>query len=325
MPTENTGSYPRIGDSLKQQRLRRAIADLEVKKIDEAGLRAVQDDVAREVIREQEKAGLDVVTDGHVRWYDPVSHWIGQLKGVRITGLLRFFDNNFYFRQPVVETDLEKSAPATSLVREFQFARSTAKRPVKVVLTGPYTLARLSQNNFYADFDDFLSALTKVFAQEVRALARAGVKHLQVDEPSLLESPKDFARFRKSQIPWMGAAGSIHKQLFFYFGALDGLCAKLLDLPVEAIGVDLVSHPGNLQSVSRSKWPAGKRLVAGVVDGRNTKLENAPQVAQAVRRLQKRIGASVTVAPSSGLEFLPRSSAYQKLLRCVQIAKRSAS
>ena len=140
--TSNHGSYPRIGDSPEQQILRRAIFECDRGGKSEMDVRAAEDHMTELALREQVEAGLDVVTDGLIRWNDPISHLAGKLSGVRMDGLLRFFDTNFYFRQPVVTSSLSCSQPL--IVDEFKFASSKSSRPVKAVLTGPYTLARHS-------------------------------------------------------------------------------------------------------------------------------------------------------------------------------------
>jgi len=98
------GSYPRVSDSPEGQRLRRAIARWERQEISREGLRAVQVDVLREVVREQAAAGLDLVTDGQVTWYDPLSHFAAKLDGFEVGALERYFDTNTYYRQPKAGT-----------------------------------------------------------------------------------------------------------------------------------------------------------------------------------------------------------------------------
>src|SRR5437016_8998170 len=134
----NHGSYPRIGDSAEEQVLRRTIAQREKGEKTDADLRAAEDHMTELALREQIDAGLDLVTDGLIRWYDPISHLAGKLAGARINGLLRFFDTNCYFRQPVIEARLERNGPL--VVEEFEFARRKTSRPLKAVLTGPLTL-----------------------------------------------------------------------------------------------------------------------------------------------------------------------------------------
>jgi methionine synthase II (cobalamin-independent) len=81
----------------------------------------VEDEVAQQVVRESRpRAGLDIVTDGQVRWYDPFSHLARHCEGIQINGLLRYFDTNFYFRQPVVSGRIRRREPV--LRREFEVA-----------------------------------------------------------------------------------------------------------------------------------------------------------------------------------------------------------
>ena len=118
----SAGSYPRIGETPEAQRHRRAYAQHERGEISAAEWQAVEDEVAQQVVREQAATGLDIVTDGQVRWYDPISHLARHLDGVEINGLLRYFDTNFYFRQPVVSGRLRRRQPV--LRREYEVARA---------------------------------------------------------------------------------------------------------------------------------------------------------------------------------------------------------
>ena len=147
----HTGSYPRIGDSPELQVLRRAIAGFDRGERPAADLTEAENEMTRRAIEEQSAAGVELLTDGLIRWNDPVSYLAGKLDGVRVNGLLRLFDTNFYFRQPVIEARPERKGPLT--VDDFRFARealaatpngNAGPRKVKPVLTGPYTLARHS-------------------------------------------------------------------------------------------------------------------------------------------------------------------------------------
>ena len=169
----SAGSYPRIGDDQAGQRHRRAYGQRERGEISETEWQAVEDEVAVEVVREQAAAGVSVVTDGQVRWYDPVSHVARHLEHVTINGLLRYFDTNFYFRQPVVSGRLARKAPV--LAREFTVARAATSNPVKPVLTGPYSLAQGSiLEGGYKTRRALAHAYADVLALEVSELAQAG-------------------------------------------------------------------------------------------------------------------------------------------------------
>ncbi len=102
LKTASIGSYPRVGDRKEEQKLRRAISQYEKDEITEDRLKEIQHEVIRDVIHEQEEAGVDQVTDGQIRWYCPFSHMVRKMDGTDINGLVRYFDTNFYFRQPLI-------------------------------------------------------------------------------------------------------------------------------------------------------------------------------------------------------------------------------
>jgi 5-methyltetrahydropteroyltriglutamate--homocysteine methyltransferase len=188
----STGSYPRIGDTAAGQRHRRAYAQRERGEISEAEWQTLEDEVTREVIVEQVGAGIELPTDGQIRWYDPVSHVARELEHVTINGLLRYFDTNCYFRQPVVAGRLARRRPI--LLREFEVARAAAASgPVKPVLTGPYSLACGSiLEGGYRDRRALAHAYAEVLAAEVTDLARAGAELVQIDEPFVLQHQEDM-------------------------------------------------------------------------------------------------------------------------------------
>jgi len=308
----STGSYPRIGDSPEEQLLRRTIAQWEKGEKTAAELARVQDQATVEALEEQVEAGLDLVTDGLVRWYDPVSHLAGKLDGVEINGLLRLFDTNFYFRQPVVRSRPEWKSPL--LAEEFQFARRKCSRPLKVVLTGPYTLAKLSiaENGQAKSWEDMLEGYTEALAKEVATLAKAGAGFLQVDEPSLLKHPEDFPKVKQCLTALAAQKGKAELQLSLYFGDPAPLYEKLQELPVEVLGLDFTYNPG-LVEVIRSTG-SSRVLALGLLDGRNTRLEDASSVA---RQMEGMLAATRSdrayLNPSCGLEYLPRDRARLKL------------
>lgn len=316
----NHSSYPRIGDSPEEQLLRRTIAQRDKGEKTEADLRAAEDRMTELALGEQIDAGLDVITDGLIRWYDPVSHLAEKLTGVRINGLLRFFDTNFYFRQPIIEA---KPARTRSLVAdEFRFAEAKSSRPVKPVLTGPYTLARLSleEDGKAGGFEKLLECYTEALAEEVGELAAAGATLIQVDEPALLKHPSEFPAVAHSMAALVARKGSAEMMLALYFGDPTPLYEKLQTLPVDVLGLDFTYSPGLVDLIGRSG--SSKTLALGLVDGRNTKLEDTGTVARALERIIRSSKLShAYLNPSCGLEYLPRDRAQLKLKHLATIKK----
>ena len=318
--TSSTGSYPRVGDRPEQQRHRQAYAKRERGEISSEEFERVQDEVTREIIEEQVKAGLDVVTDGQVRWYDPISHFARGLEGCEINGLLRFFDTNFYFRQPVIKGELNRREPIVK--REFTFAKEVSK-PVKPVVTGPYTLAKLSINRRGTTLSSLVDEFAAVIAQEVGELAKAGAKLIQIDEPAILKNPDDLKMLKTAIEKVAAEKGGAKLALYTYFGDAAPLYKKLIRLPVDGLGFDFTYGPKLPNVITR--LGCDKELGLGLIDGRNTRLEDKREVLAVIKKILPNVGSErVYLNPSCGLgEYLPREIAFKKLQNMVAIAEKA--
>jgi 5-methyltetrahydropteroyltriglutamate--homocysteine methyltransferase len=320
----HTGSYPRIGDSPELQVLRRAIAGFDRGEKSAADLAEAENQMTRRAVEEQKAAGIELVTDGQIRWNDPVSYLAGKLEGVRVNGLLRLFDTNFYFRQPVLEGRPRRTG--NLVVADFEFARgilgnSAGACRVKPVLTGPYTLARLSLAEFgeMKPIEPRVQAFAEALAAEIGALADAGAETVQIDEPAILTHPRDWEIFARAIGDLAGARDGARKrgrkmdlQVCVYFHDCAPLFAKLVTLPVDGVGLDFTYNPKLVDVVASDGSPVPLGL--GLVDGRNTKLERPGDVAREIGRMLPRIaGERAWLGPSCGLEYLPRDRAQAKL------------
>ena len=314
MLTTVVGSYPKIPNRPRPPRLRSAIARFERGEIGADELRRVEDQVTVEVIQEQAEAGLDIITDGQIRWEDDQTYFVRRMDGFSIDGLIRYFDTNTYYRQPVVEGPVRwREAVA---VGDYEFAAVQSPVPVKALVTGPYTLAALSANHDYGSLRELALALAAELRHEVLALERAGAPIIQVNEPAILQQKEDFPIARQAlQVMMEGVRTEAH--LYTWFGDIDGLYPQILELPFAAIGLDFVKAPANWDVIARA--PFTKKLGLGIIDARNTKLESVEQIVSAVRRACAIIPADMLyVNPSCGLEYLPRETAEAKLRRMVE-------
>ncbi len=326
----NTGSYPRIGDTPELQLLRRTIAAVDRGDRTAADLAEAENDMTRRAIAEQVDAGIELLTDGQVRWYDPVSHLAGKLEGVNINGLLRFFDTNFYFRQPVLTARPLRARPL--LTDEYKFARNVlgalpascdraGKLAMKAVLTGPYTLAKFSlvESGAMGSLDARAQAYAEALAAEIRALIEAGAEFIQIDEPAIVKYPNDWEVFTRALLkviePRQEATQLGNKltlALYVYFNDPTPLYEKLVQLPVDVVGLDFTYNPRLVEVVAKEGSPIALGL--GLVDARNTKLENPDELGRQVERMLPGIrGSTCYLGPSSGLEYLPRDRAFAKL------------
>jgi 5-methyltetrahydropteroyltriglutamate--homocysteine methyltransferase len=315
--TTVVGSYPRVGDSFEEQRLRRAIAKLDEGKITEAELKEVEWSVVREVVEEQTSAGISLPTDGEVTWVDSQSHFARYLDGIEVDGLVRYFDTNTYYRQPVVRGRIRWREPA--VVEEWRHASSLARGPVKAVVTGPHTLATLAKADGLAKRALVLE-FAEAVAQEVRALREAGATHIQIDEPAITRAPKEIEVMKEAVERIAGEKGRAWLCLFTYFGDVAAVLGDLTALPIDNLGLDLVQGGRNGKALAKagSEVP----LTLGAVDARNTRRDDTKALARSLLALKGKVPlAESYVSPSNGLEFLPRDKAREKLGLVVDTAR----
>ena len=321
MPIQTTvvGSYPKPPAEGETFTVRKTLHALERGDASPEDLKEAQDELVTTVIREQQEAGIDVVTDGLVRWDDIVTPFARHIAGFEIGGLLRWFDNNVYYRRPIARGAVEWRGPSS--VDGYRFAAEIADRPVKAVIPGPVSFARLSVNEHYADHEAFVLAIAAVLAQEAAELEAAGAPIIQIDEPSLLGAPEDIDLAIEGVGRITGELSEARTILAAYFGDAKRLGTDIFKIPTDAFGFDLVSGPENIELIKAA--PGDKGIQAGIVDARNTRLEDESALEGTIEELVGIVGPErLSVSPSSGLEFLPREKARAKLQRLASVAKK---
>jgi 5-methyltetrahydropteroyltriglutamate--homocysteine methyltransferase len=332
----STGSYPRVSDNPESQLLERTAVSFDRGERTSADLLDAQNTVTRRAISDQVKAGLEIITDGQIRWNDPISHLAAKLDNVSLQDSLPFFGTQKYFRQPICcGKPVRRGA---LIVDEYSFARNAlghlatppgkaGKLAIKPVLTGPYTLAKLSVSEAHAGngardragLEERVLAYAEILALEIDALAQSGAHLVQIDEPAILAHPEDWAIFEAAMTRLAESCDTVRKAgrkldlaLYSYFGDASPLYRNLIALPVEILGLDFVSSPALLETIVSVGAP--KSLALGLVDGRNSKMENVTDVAKRAGRLLPKIaGGQVFLGTSCGLEYLTADIAFAKL------------
>ncbi len=308
------GSYPRVSDRPLPVNLRQMLHQHDRGEIKDIELqRAYQATIAR-VVKEQEEAGIDLLTDGQIRWDDLLTPITRQLEGAHAGGLLRYFDNNVYYRHPVIEGPLVWRGPAT--VEDYRTAAAATTRPVKAVLPGPITYASLSEDRFYHDFDRLAAAVAGALHQEAQALAAAGAAWIQIDEPALGGRPASIELARTClQTVTKGVKAKF--VLATYFKPIDGIYPALRTFPVDALQIDVVDRPDQL-GLLLGNPPQGD-IVLGCVDARNSRLEERDRLARLLEGAAGTLGADrLWASPNAGLEFLPHATAQKKMARLTE-------
>ena len=317
MITTVIGNYPKVAEGAYSTKLIGTLSRWQRKELTDAQLEEVFREITKAVIREQEQAGLDLVTDGQIRWEDIVTPVARGLDGFEINGLSRWFNNNVYYRRPILHKVPAWKRPIT--VEDYRFAARTAAKPVKAVLPGPYTFAVVSEDRHYKRLRPLVLKLAELLNEEAKALAKAGAPLIQFDEPAV--------GFGKTDVKLAVEALAVSTRgvktktgVSTYFGSLNGGLAALMKAPVDVIGVDVVSDPKAIAALKRTKIT--KELALGCLDARNTKLESTGELHALFNVVKKLVPLDrVTVNPNCGLEFLPHPQAVAKVRQLVKAVR----
>jgi 5-methyltetrahydropteroyltriglutamate--homocysteine methyltransferase len=310
-------SFPRIGEQPDEQKLRRGIASLEEGKITKIELSNIEDQVVDELITLQRAAGLDIFSDGLVRWFDPASQLAKNLNGFEINGLLRFFDTNTYYRQPVISGDI--SMGDGNLSKEAVFISKHSDKPVKGILLGPLSMAAMSLNKSTMKFSELCLNLGALLGQVASQMSDSGAEYIQIEEPWLVRNPEYFDLFRDAFENLTIQKGKAKIILAFYFGDIGKIYGRLGEISADMIGIDFTYSPGLLQRIESEGSP--KPLAWGILDGRNTRMESASKIAFSIEKAIKKIPDECHITTSCGLEYLPRAYATKKLQLTSEVAK----
>ena len=277
------------------------------------------DDAARLITKEHERAGLDVVTDGEMRRNEMVEYFAQRIGGYEFNGPVKVWGHNYFDKPSVVE---EVSYDEPWLVDEFRFTTGVADRPVKVPITGPYTLASWSFNEQYDSEEDLAYELADLVNEEIERLVEAGARYIQIDEPALATTPDDHAIVGKcldrivDDVP-----ANVRVGLHVCYGDYSRIYPEILDMPVHEYDLELAN--GDYDQLDVFTDPEfTKDLALGVVDVHTTDVETVEEIKDNIEKGFEVVPPErLTVSPDCGLKLLPREVAYRKMENMVQAAR----
>jgi 5-methyltetrahydropteroyltriglutamate--homocysteine methyltransferase len=317
MKTTVIGAFPKISDDPGGQELRRALHRFDRGEIDAGALDQVFDAVTRDAIAEMDAAGVDVLNDGQIRWDDLFSPFARAWSGVSRGPLERFYDNNTYFRQPVIEGRI--TTTGKTLVRDFEAAKAATTKQLKAAVCGPLSFATLTaEDRSYKTLEERTLAVADALAAEIRGLGGAGATLVDVEDPAIVARP-DLIALARAAYERLAAAG-VPLAVQPYFFPADRIIEQLATFPVAQVGIDLRSRDTDaLKALGALRT---RTVVLGAVDARNTRLETEAEVAATVEAAAKVLGPDrVWVAPTTGLEYLPHDVVTKKLAVLVKGAR----
>jgi 5-methyltetrahydropteroyltriglutamate--homocysteine methyltransferase len=313
--TTVVGSYPK---PTWLNRARDLAAD-ESSDFDERDLAEAVDDAARLIAGEHERAGLDVVVDGEMRREEMVEFFAERIDGFEFNGPVKVWGHN-YFDKPSVVSEVAYDEPW--LVEEFEFTASVTDRPVKVPITGPYTLASWSFDEVYGDEADLAYELADLVNREVEALVEAGARYVQIDEPALATTPDDHAVVGECLDRIVaGLPDDVRVGLHVCYGDYSRIYPEILEFPVDEFDVELCNDGYDGIDVFTDP-PFTADLALGVVDAHAAEVESVPEIKSNIRQGLRVVPPErLTVSPDCGLKLLPREIARRKTENMVTAAR----
>jgi 5-methyltetrahydropteroyltriglutamate--homocysteine methyltransferase len=274
----------------------------------------------RRVIALQRDARLDYVVDGQFRWQDLLRPFSDGISGMHPGGIARWFDNNTFFRRPVITDMLRPTGQAVLSVLNLPALRDVKW---KAVLPSPYALARLSENASGRSLNQIIDDASAVIRAEAHAIAAAGCGYIQFNDPVLVtyaaagEVPRARAALEKV-INGLAVRTALHT----FFGDAGPLLGDLLAFPVDEIGVDLYAGTLDGAGAGGRRLATGKTLLVGAMDGRNSLIEDVDVLVDQARLAREWTGADdVALVPNCDLEFLPWDVAAAKTARLGEAAE----
>jgi 5-methyltetrahydropteroyltriglutamate--homocysteine methyltransferase len=278
-----------------------------------------KDDAARLITEEHERAGLDTVVDGEMRRNEMVEYFAELIDGYEFHGPVKVWGHN-YFDKPSIAEPVEYGEQW--LIEEYEFTSSVGTRPVKVPITGPYTLARWAFVEAYDSTEEAANELAGLVAQEVEALVEAGCRYVQIDEPALAQHEDDHAVVGDCLERIVAAVPEeVRVGLHVCYGDYSRIYPEVLEYPVEEYDLELAN--GDYEQLDVFKEPAfTKDLALGVLDVHVGEVESVAEIKANIQRgLEVVPPERLTVSPDCGLKLLPREVAYGKMENMVQAAR----
>lgn len=285
----------------------------------DANLQEAQNDASRLITHEHEHAGVDVVVDGEMRRNEMVEYFAHRIEGYEFNGPVKVWGHN-YFDKPSVVDEVEYDEPW--LVDEFEFTTEAASHPVKVPITGPYTLANWSFNEAYEREEVLAYDLADLVNEEVEKLVEAGARYVQIDEPALATTPDDHAIVGKClERIADGIPDDVRLGLHVCYGDYSRIYPEMLDYPVDEYDLELANGDYDQIDVF-TEHEFTKDLALGVVDAHVAEVESVEQIKENIRKGFEVVPPErLTISPDCGLKLLPREIAYGKMENMVKAAR----
>jgi len=315
LPTTVVGSYS------VPEWLERLKTDFYLHRISAAHLDEIHDVAIKAAIKDQERAGIHVVSDGELRRDNDIDYLLARIPGVTILNATKSYYYDYYDAE-VPEPLATAETTALGLVDDFVFTRGQTDRPIKFSFTGPFSLSRRIRSSAYRDRADLVRSLAYALNGEARELVAAGATRLQIDEPFLAGYPDEVGLAidavnlvtKAVQADWaLHVCYGNRYARPSWEGHYDFLFPAVLDAEVGTLVLEFARKGyGDLSLFERYPWE--RRLGLGVVDVKSEDIETPEVVAGRIRKALEVVPAELLIVnPDCGLRHLPASVARAKL------------
>ena len=321
LPTTVVGSYPQPGWLIDRAKLGSKVPRVRVPemwRVDEAFLEEAQNDATLLAIRDMERAGIDIISDGEMRRESYSNRFATALEGIDIerpgTTINR---SGVPIPVPRVAAPIRRRAAVE--VPDVVFLRKHTTRRIKITLPGPFTMAQQAQDDYYQDEEALALAFAAAVNEEIRDLKAAGADVVQLDEPWLQARPDRAARYGVKAInrALEGISGTTVVHLCFgYAAAVKDKPTGYSFLPqLEATRASQISIEAAQPRLDLSVLKGlDKTLMVGVIDLGTERVETPGDVAGRIRAALKHVPAErLVIAPDCGMKYLTRETAFGKL------------
>jgi 5-methyltetrahydropteroyltriglutamate--homocysteine methyltransferase len=322
-PTSLVGSFPQpdwlIDRAKLAGRFPPRVRARELWRLEPPWLAQAQDDATLLAIRAQERAGLDIVTDGEIRRESYSNHFATALDGVDIDNPGTALDRSGHPNPvPRVVGPVVRSRPVEA--GDVEFLAANTDRLVKATIPGPFTMSQQAQNDHYPDDGQLALAYAEACNAEIRDLFAAGADIVQLDEPYMQARPDNARRFGLAALnrALEGISGTTAVHICFGYAAIIhdrpagySFLPELADCPCDQVSIETAQS--GLDCSVLAELP-GKTIILGVLDLSDERVESPETIAERARRALPYVDPSRTVlAPDCGMKYLPRASAEGKL------------
>jgi 5-methyltetrahydropteroyltriglutamate--homocysteine methyltransferase len=331
LPTSLVGSYAQPEWLIDRKKLAGRfpprVRAKELWRIPPEFLREALDDATLLAIGDQERAGLDIITDGEMRRESYSNRFATALEGVDIDNPGTALDRSGHPNPvPRVAGKVRRKHPVE--VDDVKFLRANTGRTIKITVPGPFTMSQQAQNDFYKDEEEMALDYASAVNAEISDLFAAGADIVQIDEPYMQARPEKARKYglKALNAALDGVKGTTAVHICFGYAAIihvrpEGysFLPEFANSSVQQISVETAQS--GLDCAVLEKLP-GKTIVLGVLDLSDMAVETPETVAKRIRRALPHVPAErIVVAPDCGLKYLPREVAFGKMCAMVEGAK----